>query len=71
MDRLQLSNQHDVAEMIRGATGDSRLADVVVRRVATAAADGVISRSELERVLQRRCRGAAARHDRQAGRSTS
>lgn len=41
----------DIADAIRGAVADDRLAYVVVRRVALAAADGMISRSELARQL--------------------
>jgi hypothetical protein len=41
----------DVADEIRRATNDPTIADVVVRRVAIAAADGMISRGELRRIL--------------------
>lgn len=42
----------DWAHVIRQAVADPRLADVVVRRVALAVADGVLSRSRIEELLR-------------------
>jgi hypothetical protein len=42
----------EIAETIRLAVADDALAEIVVRRVAIATADGLVSRSDLNRVLQ-------------------
>ena len=62
---MPCTNPDNIAQAIRGAVQDDRLAEAVVKRVALDAADGVISRSELRRIID------TIGHGRRAGVITS
>ena len=51
----------EFADKIRGAVADRQLAEVIVRRVALMAADGRISRSQLDHVLTHIAEGRRAK----------